>query len=154
MKQESRNYQVESSISEKPRSHKPRRLAEWLNPTGANKIHSLVDKIYKRKNLELAWLKVKRNQGAGGIDGQGIGEFEINLDDNLQKLQKELREDTYKPQPVLRCLIPKAGQPGKTRPLGIPTIFDRVCQQSILNRLVPIFEPVFDEANFGCNFAN
>lgn len=149
MKQESRNNQVESSISEKPRSDKPRRLAEWLNPTGANKVHSLVDKIYKGKNLELAWFKVKRNQGAGGIDGQGIGEFEINLNNNLQKLQKELREDTYKPQPVLRCLIPKAGQPGKTRPLGIPTIFDRVCQQAILNRLTPIFELIFDEANFG-----
>jgi RNA-directed DNA polymerase len=140
---------VESSISEKPRSDKPRRLAEWLNPTGAKKVHSLVDKVYKEKNLELAWLKVKRNQGAGGIDGQGIGEFEINLSGNLQKLHKELREDTYKPQPILRCLIPKSGQPGKTRPLGIPTIFDRVCQQAILNRLEPIFEPVFDEANFG-----
>lgn len=140
---------MESSLSEKPRSDKPRRLVEWLNLTGARKVHSLVDKIYKEKNLELAWLKVKRNQGSGGIDRQGIGEFEINLNDNLQRLHRELHEDTYKPQPVLRRLIPKAGQPGKTRPLGIPTIFDRVCQQAILNRLEPIFDPIFDEANFG-----
>jgi group II intron reverse transcriptase/maturase len=122
---------------------------EWLNPTGAKKVHSLVDKIYKKKNLELAWLKVKRNRGAGGIDGQGIETFEINVKENLERLHKELRENTYKPQPVLRCLIPKVGQPGKTRGLGIPTIYDRICQQAILNRLEPIFEPLFDEANFG-----
>ena len=52
------------------------------------------------------------------------------------------------PQPVLQHLIPKAGQPGKFRPLGIPTIYDRVCQQALLNRLEPIFEPVFDDANY------
>jgi RNA-directed DNA polymerase len=50
---------------------------------------------------------------------------------------------------VLQHLIPKAGKPGEYRPLGIPTIYDRVCQQAILNRLEPIFEPIFDEANFG-----
>ena len=61
-----------SSFSEKPGHHRPRRLADWLNPTGARKVHSLVDKIYKRKNLELAWLRVKQNKGAGGIDGQSL----------------------------------------------------------------------------------
>ena len=55
-----------SSLSEKPISHWPRRLADWLNPTGARKVHSLVDKVYKRKNLELAWEKVRRNGGSGG----------------------------------------------------------------------------------------
>ena len=59
-----------------PDSHRPRRLADWLNPTGARKVHSLVDKVYKRKNLELAWQKVKQNKGAGGIDGQSMEEFE------------------------------------------------------------------------------
>ena len=61
----------------------------------------------------------------------------------------ELKDGTYEPKPVLRHRSPKAGQPGKHRDLGIPTINDRVCQQAMVNRLEPIFEAVFDEANFG-----
>ena len=71
------------------------------------------------------------------------------LDQQLDRLQSELKEDTYQPQPVRQVQIPKAGKPGEFRTLGIPTIYDRVCQQALLNRLEPIFEPVFDEANFG-----
>jgi len=138
-----------SSLSEKPGRHGPRRLADWLNPTGERKVHSLVDKVYKRKNLELAWKRVKGNRGAGGIDGQSLAEFEEQLDKQLDRLHEELKGDTYTPQPVRQHLIPKAGQPGKFRALGIPTIYDRVCQQAILNRLGPIFEPVFDDASFG-----
>ncbi len=138
-----------TSISEKPRSQRPRRLAEWLNPTGARKVHSLVDKVYKRKNLELAWERVRQNQGAGGVDGQSIEEFEKVLGEQLDRLHEELKADLYQPQPVREHLIPKAGQPGKYRALGIPTIYDRVCQQAVLNRLEAIFEPVFDEASFG-----
>ncbi len=138
-----------SSLSEKPLGDKPRRLVHWLNPTGEKKVHSLVDKVYKLKNLELAWEKVKRNRGVGGIDGQSIEEFESDLEGNLRRLHDELRTQKYQPQPVKRHLIPKAGEPGKFRPLGIPTIYDRVCQQALLNRLEPIFEPVFDEASFG-----
>ena len=138
-----------SSLSEKPLGDEPRRLVHWLNPTGEKKVHSLVDKVYKLKNLELAWEKVKRNRGAGGIDGQSIKEFGENLQGNLDRLHNELIKQTYQPQPVKRHLIPKSGQPGKYRPLGIPTIYDRVCQQALLNRLEPIFEPVFDEASFG-----
>ena len=121
----------------------------WLNPTGEKKVHSLVDKVYKLKNLELAWEKVKRNRGAGGIDGQSIEDFGSDLERNLQQLHDELRTQRYRPQPVNRRWIPKSGQPGKFRPLGIPTVYDRVCQQAILNRLEPIFEPTFDEASFG-----
>ena len=138
-----------SSLSERPRRHGPRRLVHWLNPTGERKVHSLVDKVYKRKNLEVAWEKVKRNRGAGGVDGEDLAAFEASLDANLERLHRELRDGEYVPQPVLRHLIPKAGQPGKFRPLGIPTIYDRVCQQALLNRLGPIFEPVFDDANYG-----
>ncbi len=138
-----------SSLSEKPLGDKPRRLVHWLNPTGEKKVHSLVDKVYKQKNLELAWEKVKRNGGSGGIDGQTIDDFGRDLEGNLRRLHDELRTEQYRPQPVRRHLIPKSGQPGKFRPLGIPTIFDRVCQQALLNRLEPIFEPVFDEASFG-----
>jgi RNA-directed DNA polymerase len=138
-----------SSFSEKPLYHRPRRLADWLNPTGARKVHSLVDKVYKMKNLELAWRKVKANKGAGGIDGQSLEAFEASLEENLNRLHKELKTNTYQPQPVRQKKIPKPGKPGKFRTLGIPTIYDRVCQQALLNRLEPIFEPVFDEANFG-----
>ena len=138
-----------SSLSEKPLGDRPRRLAHWLNPAGEKKVHSLVDKVYKLKNLALAWEKVKRNKGAGGIDGQSVADFEKDLIGNLKKLHDELRTRTYQPQPVKRQLIPKSGQPGKFRPLGIPNVYDRVCQQALLNRLEPIFEPVFDEANFG-----
>ena len=138
-----------SSLCEKPISHSPRRLADWLNPTGTGKVHSLVDKVYSRKNLALAWEKVRRNRGAGGIDGQSIEEFERVQDEQLNRLHEELKHQTYRPLPVREKLIPKAGQPGKYRRLGIPAIYDRVCQQALLNRLEPIFEPLFDEANFG-----
>lgn len=108
-----------------------------------------MDKVYKPKNLALAWEKVKRNRGAGGVDGQSIVDFERNLEGNLKRLHDELRTQRYQPQPVKRRWIPKSGQPGKFRPLGIPTVYDRVCQQALLNRLEVIFEPVFDAANFG-----
>jgi len=136
-------------MCEKPVHHHPRRLADWINPTGAKKVHSLVDKVYRMKNLELAWQKVRQNRGAGGIDGESIEAFEGNLTGNLNRLHEELKADTYKPQPVRQKMIPKPGQPGKERPLGIPRVYDRVCQQALTNRLESIFEPVFDDANFG-----
>lgn len=138
-----------SSISERPISDRSRKLSEWLNPTGTRKVHSLVDKVYKRKNLKLAWERVRRNHGSGGIDGITVEEFGAKANEHLDRLCEELRTGKYHPQPVLQCLIPKPGQPGKQRPLGIPTIYDRVCQQALVNRLEPIFEPVFDDASFG-----
>ncbi len=138
-----------SSFSEKPERQGPRRLADWINPAGAKKVHSLVDKVYKTKNLYLAWESVKANRGAGGIDGVTLKGFEEKLDENLKRLHEELRTDTYQPQPVRQVMIPKPGKPGELRPLGVPTIFDRVCQQALLNRLESIFEPEFDDANFG-----
>lgn len=136
-------------MSETPVHRRPRRLANWINPTGAKKAHSLIDKVYKRKNLEMAWEKVKANRGSGGVDGQTLKAFGEQLDPQLDRLQSELTEETYKPQPVRQVPIPKAGKPGEFRTLGVPTIYDRVCQQALLNRLEPIFEPIFDDANFG-----
>ena len=141
--------EVDSSLSERPEHHRPRRLADWINPTGARKVHSLIDKVYKRKNLEIAWERVKANQGAGGIDGESIEAFGEGLEERLARLHEELSTDKYIPQPVRQQRIPKAGKPGEWRVLGIPTIYDRVCQQALLNRLEPIFEPIFDDANFG-----
>ena len=136
-------------MSERPVHRRPRRLADWINPTDAKKEHSLIDKVYKRKNLEIAWGRVEANQGAGGVDGQSIEDFAEQLDVQLDRLHGELRADNYRPRPVRQVRIPKSGKPGEYRALGIPTIYDRVCQQALLNRLEPIFEPVFDEANFG-----
>src|ERR1700737_2108012 len=136
-------------MSEIPVHSRPRRQADWINPTGARKVHSLVDKVYQRKNLEMAWEKVKANRGSGGVDGQSLEAFAAQVDRQLDRLQGELKEDVYQPQPVRQVQIPKAGKPGGFRMLGIPTIYDRVCQQALLNRLEPIFEPGFDEANFG-----
>ena len=97
----------------------------------------------------MAWERVKANRGSGGVDGQSLEAFAAQAGQQLERLQRELREGTYQPQPVRQVQIPKAGKPGEFRALGIPTIYDRVCQQALLNRLEPIFEPVFDEANFG-----
>ena len=138
-----------SSDAEKPLCQAPRRLADWLNPNGQRKVHSLVDKVYQPKNLRGAWEEVKANRGSGGIDGQSLAAFEQGLDEHLQRLHEELRTDRYQPLPVRRVDIPKPGKPGETRPLGIPTIYDRVCQQALRHRLEPIFEPCFDDSSFG-----
>jgi RNA-directed DNA polymerase len=140
---------VDSSLSERPEHQRPRRLADWINPTDERKVHSLIDKVYKRKNLEIAWERVCANRGSGGIDGESIAAFGEQLDERLDQLHKELRTEVYTPRPVKQTRIPKVGRPGEYRTLGIPTIYDRVCQQALLNRLEPIFEPVFDDANFG-----
>src|SRR5438132_13794475 len=97
----------------------------------------------------MAWEMVQANRGSGGVDGQSLEGFAAQLDPQLDRLHRELKGDVYRPQPVRQVQIPKAGKPGEFRTLGIPTIYDRVCQQALLNRLEPIFEPVLDEANFG-----
>ena len=97
----------------------------------------------------MAWDKVKANRGSGGIDGQSLDAFEQDCDQHLSRLREDLRTDRYQPLPVRRVDIPKAGKPGEWRPLGIPAVIDRVCQQALLNRLEPIFEPLFDDSSFG-----
>lgn len=136
-------------MSEIPVHSRPRRLVDWINPTGAKKVHSLIDKVYKRKNMEIAWGKVRANRGSGGVDGQSLSSFAVQVDQQLDRLQRELMENAYRPQPVRQVRIPKRDKPGEYRMLGIPIIYDRVCQQALLNRLEPIFEPIFDDASFG-----
>ncbi|AXF05833.1 MULTISPECIES: group II intron reverse transcriptase/maturase [Paraburkholderia] len=136
-------------MSETPVHPRPRRLSDWINPMEARKVHSLIDKVYQRKNLEVAWERVRANRGSGGVDGISVADFAEQADQHLDRLQAELRARTYQPQPVRQVSIPKVGKPGEFRKLGIPSIYDRVCQQALLNRLEPIFEPVFDDANFG-----
>src|SRR5438874_8969486 len=95
-----------SSLKEKPVRSRPRRLADWINPTGAKKVHSLIDKVYKRKNLERAWERVQANRGSGGVDGQSLEAFDQRLSSELNQLQTELKEDAYQPQPVRQVQIP------------------------------------------------
>lgn len=109
----------------------------------------MIDKVYQPKNLRVAWEKVRANRGSGGVDGQSLEAFEQRLDEHLDRLHEDLRTDRYEPLPVRRVDIPKAGKPGEWRPLGIPAVIDRVCQQALLNRVEPIFEPLFDDSSFG-----
>ena len=94
--------------------------------------------ISKREVWE-AFKKVKANQGAAGVDGQSIGEFEANLADNLYKLWNRLSSGSYLPPPVRRVDIPKAK--GGTRPLGIPTVADRIAQE-VVRRLRSYYDGV------------
>jgi len=123
---------------------------DWINPTGAKKkVHSLIDKVFKRENLKMAWDRVRANKGSGGVDGQSMAAFAAQQNQQLERLHGELKENAYQPLPVRQVPIEKRDKPGEYRLLGIPTIYDRVCQQALLNRLEPIFEPLFDDANFG-----
>ena len=102
--------------------------------------------ISKREVWE-AFKKVKANQGAAGVDGQSIGEFEANLADNLYKLWNRLSSGSYLPPPVRRVDIPKAK--GGTRPLGIPTVADRIAQEVVRRYLEPLLEPRFHADSYG-----
>ena len=93
---------------------------DWINPTGARKVHSLIDKVYQRKNLEMAWEMVKANRGSGGVDGQSLDGFAAQLDPQLDRLQSELKEDAYRPQPVRQVQIPKVGKAGRVSHVGNP----------------------------------
>jgi len=110
------------------------------------KVHSLIDKVFSRKNLELAWEKVKKNRGSAGIDEVTIAQFEEGKDFYLDLLHHKLRQGTYRPKPVKRVEIPKSG--GGKRKLGVPAVIDRVCQQALVQRMEPIFESRF----LGCSF--
>ncbi len=102
--------------------------------------------IPKREVWE-AFKHVKANQGAAGVDGQTIQDFEVRLADNLYKLWNRLSSGSYMPPPVRRVDIPKAN--GGTRPLGIPTVADRVAQEVVRRYLEPILEPVFHADSYG-----
>ena len=111
------------------------------------KYYSLIDKVYSEESLLKAYLKVRQNKGAPGIDGVSVYAFGENLEDEIENLHIELKTGTYKPSAVRRVNIPKS--PGKTRPLGIPTVRDRVVQQALKNVLEPIFEPDFHPSSYG-----
>ena len=102
--------------------------------------------IPKREVWE-AFKRVKANQGAAGVDGQSIADFEANLAGNLYKLWNRMSSGSYFPPPVRRVDIPKAN--GGTRPLGIPTVADRIAQAVVRRFLEPTLEPVFHADSYG-----
>jgi RNA-directed DNA polymerase len=109
---------------------------------------SLIDKVYKPQNLKAAFARVKARQGAAGVDHQTIEMFEVDLDTNLSKVSQQLADGSYRPQAVRRKWIAKLGSSEK-RPLGIPTVRDRVVQTALRHVLEPIFERDFAEHSYG-----
>ena len=109
---------------------------------------SLMDKIYAERTLWAGFQQVKANGGAGGVDHQTVEDFERDLMKNLKRLSEQLREGSYRPQAVRRVWIPKPGSAEK-RPLGVPTVRDRVVQAAMRLVLEPIFERDFAEQSYG-----
>ena len=109
---------------------------------------SLIDKVYSRGNLDSATAKVVANRGAAGVDHVTVEQFTLHADENLRKLQEQLRQGTYQPQAIHRVYIPKPGSTEK-RPLGIPTVRDRVVQAAVVHVLQPIFERDFAPTSYG-----
>jgi RNA-directed DNA polymerase len=110
------------------------------NDQGHRKVHSLIDKVYDPINLA-------EDKGSAGIDGVTIAAFTSREDDLLRQLHRQLRDGSYRPSPVKRVAIPKLG--GGTRNLGIPPVVDRVVQQALAQKMLPIFEPLFADCSFG-----
>lgn len=126
----------------------PRMLAALENGVRGGRWHSLMDKVYAMPNLYAAWTAVRANGGAAGVDHQTIEHYERELDANLNRLAEQLREGSYIPQAVRRVWIPKPGS-REERPLGIPTVRDRVVQTALRNVLEPIFEMGFAAHSYG-----
>ena len=107
----------------------------------------LLEQILAKENLNRAYKKVVANKGVAGVDGITVNEVDEYIKENKEKLLNQIRKRKYKPLPVKRVQIPKEN--GKMRNLGIPTVFDRIIQQAIVQILSPIFEEQFNDNSFG-----
>jgi RNA-directed DNA polymerase len=119
----------------------------WL-PLGEPRTDRLLEPIASWSNVLRAWEAVRRNGGAPGIDGVTVEGFERDLESNLRGLQTDLLSGHYRHQALRRVWIPKPGRDEK-RPLGVPTIRDRIAQQAVLRVIEPLYEDSFSESSFG-----
>ena len=126
----------------------PRMLTALEQGVKGGSWFSLIDKVYTFPALEAAFRKVEANKGAAGVDHVTIEMFAANLDTNLRRLVEQLRDGTYRPQLIRRTWIPKPGS-SEERPLGIPTVRDRVVQAALRAVLEPIFERDFAQHSYG-----
>ena len=109
--------------------------------------YSLMDKVYAPATLAVAWERVRANRGAAGVDGVSVERFAARSEVYLAELATALRAGSYRPQPVRRVDIPKGD--GRTRPLGIPAVKDRIVQTAVKLVIEPIFEAVFLPTSYG-----
>ncbi len=107
----------------------------------------LMEKILSEENLKMAIKKVKQNKGAPGIDKMTVQEVEQWFEQYREEIITQIMSKKYRPMPVKRVYIPKPN--GKKRPLGIPTVVDRVIQQAISQILTTVYEPIFSEHSYG-----
>jgi RNA-directed DNA polymerase len=112
------------------------------------KWHTLIDKVYSELNLYVASWSVLGNEGVAGVDHQTVAQFQERQLEELKRLEEELRTGKYQPRPVKRVWISKLGSTEK-RPLGIPSVRDRVVQTALLHVLEPIFDLTFAESSYG-----
>jgi len=122
-------------------------LAALENGVKGGKWFSLIDKVSRLRTLRIAWQKVAANKGSAGVDGQSVKRFGHRSAEYLQELSQALKSGSYRPQPVKRVEIAKG--PGKTRPLGIPVVKDRIVQTALKMVIEPIFEKEFEESSYG-----
>ena len=117
------------------------------NGVRGGKWFSLIDKVIRPSTLAIAWQHVRRNKGAAGVDGQSVERFLQQSERYLQELHTNLKDGSYQPSPVKRVEIPKGD--GRTRPLGIPTVKDRIVQAALKMVIEPIFEVQFRPGSYG-----
>ena len=128
-----------------------------MNPAGGANVRqreaqpalhvALMQAVLAPQNLRRAWRRVKSNQGAPGSDGMALEDFPTYARCHWPRIRQALLDGDYQPQPVRRVMIPKTG--GGQRPLGIPSVLDRLIQQAIAQILTPIFDPQFSDWSFG-----